>query len=90
MTDITLNEGCWFDGARGIYSGEAIIAEARELGWEWQKEEWEEADFNADSEHYHEAWDGALDYLASLAPEGFWIGPSDSGDFGMWKCEDED
>lgn len=79
--------GCWFDCARGIYIGEAVIKEA--FAWGWKDEEGREIDYTVDGEFYHEATDAATDFLNTLAPEGFWIGSNENGDFGMWEIEED-
>ena len=81
--------GCWFDGARGIYIGEAVIALAIDYGFRtgvrkprdgWSKHE-----------YYCELWSEAEGHLDGFAPEGFWIGGNEGGgDFGMWPIEDAD
>ena len=79
--------GCWFDGGRGIYIGLRVIEAAQDRGWD--NGEYREGDFHTESEFYLEAWGAATDFLNSLAPEGFWLGCNESGDFGMWECEEE-
>ena len=66
--------GCWFDGDRGIYMGDAIQEVAQEYGWTGER---------LDNEHefYHDAWTEAEDYLNGIAPEGFAFGTSEGGDF---------
>jgi hypothetical protein len=64
--------GCWYDGARGQYMGEAIQKAAQRYGWTGEF---------LDSEHefYHEAWTEAEDYLNGIAPDGFAFGTSEGG-----------
>lgn len=82
-------EGCWFDGNRGIYIGEAVQECAKSYGWpgevilfDWTAER---------PEDYYEAWIEAEAWLdAHIAPEGYWFGNSEGGgDFGLWKIKDE-
>lgn len=84
------HEGCWFDCARGIYIGEAIIATAVDNGWDWKAAGYEEGDISPDSEHYCEAWDDAERFMGTLAPEGYWFGATENGDWGLWKVEEEE
>ena len=81
------DEGCWFDCARGIYIGEAVIDEAISRGFELT--EGREVDATVEGEFYHETWDDAECFLDSLAPEGYWVGSTENGDFGMWRIEEE-
>lgn len=90
--------GCWFDGARGIYIGEAVIAEAQAWGWNAKAAGYTERDLTVygyeedpkgDEEAYNWATDAAEEFLAGLAPEGFWVGFSEQGDFGMWESEED-
>jgi len=84
--------GCWFDGARGIYIGEAVIKEALAAGWSaegYTEEEFKVHGEGVDPEAYQWATDAAEEFLASLAPDGFWIGSNENGDFGMWQIEAE-
>lgn len=85
------DEGCWFDSARGQYIGCAVIREAVSRGYDgWAAELAEDCDEDmADREDYFEAWDRAEGFLSDLAPDGYWIGSNESGDFGMWECEEE-
>lgn len=81
------NAGCWFDCARGQYIGVEVIREAQCYGWD--KGGYAEEDCTPDAEWYYEAWDAAEQYLNSICPDGFWIGNTESGDFGMWESEEE-
>lgn len=81
--------GCWFDSARGIYIGAAVIQEAINMGW--KPENLDPKDMTVDGEFYYEVTDEATEYLQSLCPEGYWIGFSEHyGDFGMWESESEE
>lgn len=84
--------GCWFDSHRGVYIGQAVIALAIERGWQqWGEGRAEKScgGLTPDDEEYYDAWLAAEDYLASLAPSGYWIGGNENGDFGMWEIEEE-
>lgn len=66
--------GCLYNGARGIYMGEAVQALAVLYGWGGER-------VSVDHEHYHDAWDEAEAYLNRIAPEGYVFGGGESGDF---------
>ncbi len=82
--------GCWFDCARGIYIGEAVIDAAVHYGFEYELET-NTAETNiTEHEHYHEIWDEAEAYLNELAPEGYYFGSTqDGGDWGLWPIEED-
>lgn len=86
--------GCWFDGARGIYIGDAIIETAIEHGFPCPEEptkapSWQGGTTWTDSEYYHELTDEATEFLQQFAAEGFWFGCSEGGDYGLWPTEEE-
>lgn len=89
-------EGCWFDGARGIYIGDCVIREAIARGWKCDvgptddPPTWAPTPSWAEHEHYCELWDEAEQYMDQFAEEGFWFGASESGDWGLWACSEED
>ena len=96
MTTITqateADVGCWFDGARGVYIGEAIRDEARAFGWKAKFD-----GINEDSEDFpiweSEATDEAVDWLNDNLRhhDDYSFGFSESGDFGYWHhCEDDE
>ena len=87
------NEGCWFDCSRGRYVGCGVIDAARSYGWDHRGYADVCAlddDERVDHDAYYEAWDDADQYLCSIAPEGFWIGATENGDYGMWPNDEED
>ena len=103
-------EGCWFDGNRGIYLQQAVLQAAKERGWTGKAYVRYNPDeerscltgpilndagthrlLGPDDDEYYDAAQEAEDYLNTLAPEGYYFGYSEGGgDFGLWKCEDED
>tara|TARA_R110002051_G_scaffold262222_2_gene322154 strand:- start:445 stop:729 length:285 start_codon:yes stop_codon:yes gene_type:complete len=84
--------GVYFDGARGVYIGEAVQQLAASHGWKYsaQFETVNLADTDgSDPEAYTWAWDEAEDYLNDLTDKSVWFGNSESGDFGLWSVEDD-
>ena len=81
------NEGNWVDGNRGIYQGQRIIEIAEGYGFVVKPEDI--VNKTPDGEFYSELVDDATDYLNELAPEGYYFGNTENGDFGMWKTDDE-
>jgi hypothetical protein len=80
----TADIGCYFDGARGIYIGEAIQEMAQAHGWSFVG--WVGPEFG----HYHEATAEAEDYLNTLTADDVSFGSNESGDWGLWHlCEDD-
>lgn len=81
------DEGCWVDCHLGIYIGEQVIHGAKEQGFNpgvpMPEDGW------ASHEHYTELWQEAEDYLNQFAPNGYWIGSNENGDFGMWESSAE-
>ena len=88
--------GCYYDGARGIYIGEAVQASATLHGWtpvhgvvpcdhDDCQQGHEEADHGT---YYDEATTEAEDYLNGLTAEDVWFGPTESGDWGLWLLEE--
>jgi hypothetical protein len=88
MTKFTKSEiGCYFDGSRGIYIGEAIQQLAWNLGWNTT----DTVPVNTDDEYYHEVTNEAEDYLNTLTDDDVAFGPSEQGDWGLWHlCPDAD
>lgn len=88
--------GAWFDGARGIYMGDAIICEAIAHGWKCDVPGEDAGPYQsspswAGHEHYHDLWDEAEDFMAQFAADGYWFGTSEGGgDWGLWECESEE
>lgn len=95
--------GCWLDGGNGFINNSLdVIDIAQTYGFEFPPDyseeeknavisrtawdEWEEED--GDSELLMFAVESAENFLAELAPRGYWVGWRD-GDFGMWEEEDE-
>jgi hypothetical protein len=97
--------GCYFDGARGVYIGEAIQADALLHGW--RNNGW--GAIHVDHEHPshipypcpcpseddHAQWyDGATteaeDFLNTLTDDDVAFGPSEAGDWGLWHLCDDD
>lgn len=74
--------GCYFDGARGRFIGEAVQTLASDYGWEGPK-------VTADDEGYEYSWSEAEDFLNEKAPDGYFFGSNDGGDWGLWKMEEE-
>lgn len=89
----TPNEaGCWYDGARGRYIGASVIASALFHGWSgygYRKVTNLYDEEMADHDLYCETWDKAEEYMNKLAPDGYWFGSSEGGDWGLWKNEEE-
>jgi hypothetical protein len=91
-----LDIGCYFDGVRGVYIGEAVQEMAQSHGWKYSAQ-WEMVYINDvgqgrgdDSLAYHEATDEAEAYLNTLTDDDVAFGPSEQGDWGLWHlCEDE-
>lgn len=80
MKQNELQVGCYFDSARGMYIGQAVIELAESFGMPTETERTPEHEF------YCEAWDDAENWLNShVAKDGFFFGSSESGDFGYWK-----
>jgi hypothetical protein len=75
--------GCVFEGARGVYIGEAVQQMARRFGWHGEA-------VPVDSEWYDEVTQEAEDLLNTLADDDVAFGPSEQGDWGLWHiCEDD-
>jgi len=89
--------GCWLQTRDwGISLGEAIIKLAIEHGWlpfdlgyNIHDLEVDTAKYDDEGIHYHDCWNDAEQFLANLAPEGYWIGSNENGDFGMWEVEQD-
>lgn len=80
--EISLQEGCIFDSARGQYIGQAVIELAELCGMTIEDERTPEHEF------YFEAWDDAENWLNShIATQGFYFGSNESGDFGYWRTD---
>jgi hypothetical protein len=87
------SEGCWFDGARGIYIGDCVIREALLNGWECDTDlaKCDVGGTWTDHEHYHELTDEAEEFMQQFAAEGFYFGYHEhSGDWGLWACSEEE
>jgi hypothetical protein len=97
--------GCYLDGARGVYIGEAIQADALLHGWRnngWGAIHVDHAHPShipypcpcpGEDDHgqwYHEATTEAEDYLNTLTDDDVAFGPSESGDWGLWHICDDD
>jgi hypothetical protein len=80
-----LGVGCWYDSAHSAsFIGSRVQEEAREAGWQGKVE-------RTRSENFFFAWDEAEDYLNdNIAPEFYYFGSNDNGDWGLWQmnCED--
>jgi hypothetical protein len=76
--------GCWFDGARGWADiGQEVQEVAVGLGWAGEL-------LDASHEWVGEAIDEAEAYLNDHhAPTGFYFGPSEAGDWGLWAIEND-
>lgn len=95
--------GCWLDSALGIYQGEEIQQIAIDSGMnadvipthhiEIIVDRFCAAD-HTEKDHdtfYHEATQNAEDYLNTLAPQDYYFGSNESGDWGMWHgCDSDD
>ena len=79
----TADIGCYFDGARGVYIGEAIQDIAESLGWDGER-------LGPDQEWYHDATTEAEDFLNTLTDDDVAFGPSEQGDWGLWHLCDDD
>ena len=85
--------GCYFDGARGIYIGEAVQQMAMSHGWKYSSQFWmvysEDVTGDQHCEEYDEAWTEAEDYLNTLTDDDVYFGSNESGDWGLWHiCDD--
>ena len=82
--------GCYFDGARGVYIGEAVQQLAASHGWKYSAQfETVNVHDSGDPEAYTWAWDEAEDFLNTLTAEGVWFGSTEGGDWGLWSVEDD-
>ena len=77
--------GCYYDGARGVYIGEAVQELAASHGWTGVRHEPD--DVRPDS--YWWAWDEAEEYLNDLADNSVYFGSNEGGDWGLWAVEDD-
>lgn len=95
--------GCWLDSARGWTTYPAIIDIACGTYWfelpedvktAWasfatdQHDDWLE--FWRDRDDMHDVCDMAESYLNTLAPEGYYFGTSEQGDWGLWAIEGDE
>ena len=80
--------GCWFDCARGIYIGEAVIDLAQQWGFEVSEDD--EVNTLPEGEFYNELTDEAELYMQQFAPDGYYFGSNENSDWGLWSddCED--
>lgn len=76
--------GPWIDSSRGIYMGVEIQKIAQERGWEGAQV------LDPKDEVYFDASHDAEDYLQSIAPDGYYFGTSEQGDWGLWRFEEEE
>ena len=76
------DEGCWLDNCRGRYLGEELQRIAQNAGWEGEYS-------SADEEEYDFAVQEAEDFMNTLAPEGYYFGYNFSGDWGLWRIEED-
>ena len=89
--------GVYFDGARGVYIGEAVQQLAASHGWKYSAQFQtvnvadtdSEGVWSANGETYNGAWDEAEQYLNDLTADGVWFGANESGDWGLWAVEDD-
>jgi len=79
--------GCWFDCARGRYIGEEVIDVAESMGMEITPED--QCNRTVDGEYYHELWDEAEEYMQQFAPDDYYFGSNEAGDWGLWEIEEE-
>lgn len=83
--------GCWCDSSHGRYIGEEICRMAEERDWTPLNAGYTVEDLTTEGEHYHEAWESAENYMQQFAAPGYWFGSNpDTGDWGLWKVEEED
>jgi len=96
MNTYTIDDiGVYFDGARGVYIGEAVQQLAASHGWKYsaQFETVKLADIDSPdrfSPTYDFAWDEAEQYLNTLTAEGVWFGSTEGGDWGLWAVESDE
>jgi hypothetical protein len=86
--------GCWFDGHRGIYIGDAVIETAIDHGWVCDVKGEDAGPYQTsptwtEHEHYHELWGEAEEFMQQFAEEGFYFGGSEGGDWGLWQAEED-
>jgi hypothetical protein len=79
--------GCWLDGARGIYIGDAIQKIAQEYGWTGEMVRVNDVEYQGACYNWG-AIDEAEEYMQNLAPDGFAFGMSEQGDWGLWQIEE--
>jgi hypothetical protein len=81
MRDETLEVGCYFDSARGIYIGEAVQNMA--IGYGWSEKNF----LSVNSTFYDEVTDEAIGWLnGNVAPEGTYFDFHD-GEFFLMEEE---
>lgn len=82
--------GVYFDGARGVYIGEAVQQLAASHGWKYSAQ-FETVGVHDDgvTEEYTWAWDEAEDFLNDLTDDSVYFGSTESGDWGLWAVEDD-
>ena len=92
----TADVGCYFDGARGVYIGEAVQQMAQSHGWKYDAQ-WEMVYIDDvgqgrgdDSLAYHEATTEAEDYLNTLTADDVSFASNESGDWGLWPLTENE
>jgi len=88
QTEAKAYTGCWLDGHKGQYIGEDIIIEAEGFGFkvpaEYQKDRKVEGEWHWELVDLAESW-----LNEHVAPEGWWFGTNESGDWGLWRVEED-
>jgi len=86
MANKDCEQGCYFDGSRGVYMGLDIQKLAESKGWT------PDEGIITDHKHedYHEVMQEAEDWLNEFVViEGCYWGYNDYGDFGLWSMVTE-
>ena len=90
MNTYTIDDiGVYFDGARGVYIGEAVQQLAASHGWKYSAQFETVNVADTDGDEYTWAWDEAEDFLNTLTADGVYFGGSEGGDWGLWSVEDD-
>lgn len=91
FADYGNSECCIFDGNRGIYITPAVIKLAMSYGFTDDdiKPEMSDTDI-LNYEFSNEVEDEAESYLNEHMPQGYYVGRFEAGDWGIFKCEQDE